>query len=164
MVDIGCLINKQQTILNCIHLLYSSPIFELPINTQQICFDIFCPHHELCKSIFCFNLSYSKRYDKFFTKRIDIKNIMYSAKCYINPVIDSNNPDPSVIALTEGGYLAVATSDHVTNPATEDAFPIYYSDNLVDWELTGHVFPAGGWPQFCDRNMWAPEIHNVNGR
>ena len=58
----------------------------------------------------------------------------------------------------------MATSDHVTDPLTEDVFPIYYSNNLVDWELTGHVFPAGGWPQFCDKNMWAPEIHNVNGR
>ena len=30
--------------------------------------------------------------------------------------------------------------------------------------LQGYVFPAKGWPVWCDRNMWAPEIHHVNGR
>ena len=84
--------------------------------------------------------------------------------CYINPVIDSNNPDPSAIALPGGGYLAVATSNLATDGATEPAFPIYFSPDLVAWELQGHVFPAGGWPGWCDRNMWAPEIHHVNGR
>ena len=83
---------------------------------------------------------------------------------YTNPVIDSNNPDPAVLALPGGGYLAVATSNYATNSAAEDAFPIYHSANLVDWELRGHVFPAGAWPAYCDRNMWAPEIHRVNGR
>ena len=83
---------------------------------------------------------------------------------YTNPVIDSNNPDPAALALPGGGYLAVATSNYATNSAAEDAFPIYHSANLVDWELRGHVFPAGAWPAYCDRNMWAPEIHRVNGR
>lgn len=83
---------------------------------------------------------------------------------YVNPVIDSNNPDPSAIALPEGGYLAVSTSNHVTNTGSADAFPIYYSDDLVTWELRGHVFPAGTWPVWCNKNMWAPEIHLVNGR
>ena len=85
--------------------------------------------------------------------------------CYINPVIDSNNPDPSAIALPDGsGYLAVATSNHANDAASQDAFPIYYSRDMVDWELRGHVFPAGGWPVWCSNNMWAPEIHWVNGR
>ena len=86
------------------------------------------------------------------------------AQGYTNPVIDSNNPDPSAIALPDGGYLAVATSNHASVSSGEDAFPIYYSDNLVDWELKGYVFPSGLWPGYCDRNMWAPEIHHVNGR
>ena len=90
--------------------------------------------------------------------------MLISASCYINPVIDSNNPDPSAISLPGGGFLAVATSNHVTDGAVEDAFPIYYSDNLVDWELRGHVFEAGNWPVWCSNNMWAPEIHFVNGK
>ena len=91
------------------------------------------------------------------------KNVIL-AQGYTNPVIDSNNPDPSAIALPDGGYLAVATSNHASVSSGEDAFPIYYSDDLVDWELKGHVFPSGLWPGYCDRNMWAPEIHHVNGR
>ena len=79
-------------------------------------------------------------------------------------MIDSNNPDPSVIALPSGGYLAVATSNHTTDKNTEPAFPIYYSDNLIDWELQEYVFPPGSWPVWCEQNMWAPEIHHVNGR
>ena len=55
--------------------------------------------------------------------------------CYINPVIDSNNPDPSVISLPTGGYLAVATSNLATDVATEPAFPIYFSPDLVAWDL-----------------------------
>ena len=50
-------------------------------------------------------------------------------------MIDSNNPDPSAIALPTGGYLAVATSNLATDGATEPAFPIYFSPDLVDWEL-----------------------------
>ena len=50
-------------------------------------------------------------------------------------MIDSNNPDPSAIALPTGGYLAVATSNQATDVATEPAFPIYFSPDLVSWEL-----------------------------
>ena len=52
-------------------------------------------------------------------------------------MIDSNNPDPAVLSLPDGGYLAVATSNHATDSATQDAFPIYFSDDLVHWELQG---------------------------
>jgi len=83
---------------------------------------------------------------------------------YTNPVIDSNNPDPAVLALPTGGYIAVATSDHATDPSTEDAFPIYQSEDLVNWQLQGHVFPAGSWPSWAAKNLWAPEMHLVNGR
>ena len=92
------------------------------------------------------------------------------ADLYTNPVIDSNNPDPAVLSLPDGGYLAVATSNHATDSATQDAFPIYFSLDLVHWELQGwrrilslfsvcnsrfaaHVFPAGSWPAWADRNM-----------
>ena len=27
----------------------------------------------------------------------------------------------------------------------------------------GYVFPPGGWPDWADHNMWAPEIHFVSG-
>ena len=33
----------------------------------------------------------------------------------------------------------------------------------VNWIPKGHVFPAGSWPDWAVENMWAPEIHFVNG-
>ena len=56
---------------------------------------------------------------------------------YTNPIIDSNNPDPAVLALPTGGYIAVATSNHATDPSSEDVFPIYTSEDLINWELEG---------------------------
>ena len=81
--------------------------------------------------------------------------------CYTNPVIDSDNPDPSAIALPTGGYIVVAT--HGTW-SSDDAFSIHYSPDLVSWELQGYIFPGGSWPSWCDHNMWAPEIRYVSGR
>jgi len=83
---------------------------------------------------------------------------------YINPVIDLNLPDPGILALAEGGYAVVATSDHANDGLTESAFPLHGSDDLVNWQPQGYVFPPGGWPAWADHNMWAPEIHFVSGR
>ena len=33
----------------------------------------------------------------------------------------------------------------------------------MNWIPKGHVFPAGAWPDWAFENMWAPEIHFVNG-
>ena len=33
----------------------------------------------------------------------------------------------------------------------------------VNWTPKGHVFPTGAWPSWAVENMWAPEIHFVNG-
>ena len=59
-------------------------------------------------------------------------------------MIDSNNPDPSAIALPTGGYLAVATSNLATDGATEPAFPIYFSPDLVAWQLQAEWRPLIG--------------------
>merc|ERR1711872_1184217 len=67
---------------------------------------------------------------------------------YINPVIDLNLPDPGILALREGGYAVVATSDHATDSLTESAFPLHGSDDLVNWEPKGFVFPPGSWPNW----------------
>ena len=76
-------------------------------------------------------------------------------------MIGSDNPDPAVLALPTGGYIVVTT--HGTW-ASDDAFKIYFSSDLVSWDHQGYIFPAGSWPAWCDHNMWAPEIHFVNGR
>ena len=86
-------------------------------------------------------------------------NSVYTNSVYTNPVVDANFPDPGVLALPGKGYAVVVSSGE-----EPDAFPLAYSLDLVQWEHMGHVFPAGSWPVWAATNMWAPEIHLVNGR
>ena len=78
---------------------------------------------------------------------------------YTNPVIDFNYPDPGVLKLPDKGYAVVVSSGDAT-----DAFPLSFSEDLIHWTPQGHVFPEGSWPIWAQSNMWAPEIHLVNGR
>lgn len=88
-----------------------------------------------------------------------------SVQFYSNPVIKKNAPDPSVTRLADGsGWLAVVTSDHSSRVADPNAFPIYYSADLVNWKLRSWVFNIQSWPVWAKDNMWAPELHYVNGR
>ena len=59
------------------------------------------------------------------------------AKFYTNPVIRHNAPDPGVVRLKDGsGWVAVVTSDHSSRYTSDPrAFPLYYSRDLVNWEL-----------------------------
>lgn len=84
---------------------------------------------------------------------------------YTNPVIFDNAPDPSVTRLTDGsGWVAVVTSDHSSRHGNPNAFPLYFSSDLVSWTLRSWVFSSHSWPAWAKDNMWAPELHNVNGR
>ena len=88
-----------------------------------------------------------------------------SVQYYTNPVISTNAPDPSVTRLADGsGWVAVVTSDHSSRLANPNAFPIYFSSDLVTWTLRSWVFTSQTWPAWARDNMWAPELHNVNGR
>merc|ERR1719228_1214357 len=89
---------------------------------------------------------------------------LVSATTYTNPVIPTNSPDPGILSLPTGGYAAVATSNWATDPLTEPVFPIYFSQDLVNWQLQSHVFPASSWPTWAASDMWAPELHLVSGR
>ena len=93
-----------------------------------------------------------------YTNSVYIKST-YTNSVYTNPVVDANFPDPGVLALPGKGYAVVVSSGE-----EPDAFPLAYSLDLVQWEHMGHVFPAGSWPVWAATNMWAPEIHLVNGR
>ena len=62
--------------------------------------------------------------------------LVYIASKYTNPVVNSNHPDPGVLALPNNqGFVAVSTSDHVEPRSKDPVFPILYSPNLVNWEL-----------------------------
>ena len=82
---------------------------------------------------------------------------------YVNPVVWGNHPDPSVLALQGGGYLAVSTSNHAFGFRNDAAFPLLYSEDLIHWTFKGYAFPGGTWPSWAYMDMWAPELHFVNG-
>lgn len=85
-----------------------------------------------------------------------------NSSTYTNPIINSNHPDPGVLALPDGsGYAVVTTSNYATN-GVDPAFPILFSSDLVNWDLTTYVFTKNGWPSWCKDDMWAPEMHHVN--
>ena len=87
------------------------------------------------------------------------------AVSYTNPLIASNTPDPGVTKLKDGsGWAAVATSDFATRAHNSSAFPMYFSPDMVRWELQSWVFTPDTWPSWAEDSMWAPELHNVNGR
>ncbi|UOQ73126.1 family 43 glycosylhydrolase [Hymenobacter cellulosilyticus] len=76
---------------------------------------------------------------------------------YANIVLPGDFPDPT-IAKIGNTYWASATSAE-----WGPVFPMFKSDNLVDWELVTHVFP-GQLPDWCDANFWAPEIFYEGGK
>lgn len=84
---------------------------------------------------------------------------------YSNPVIKKNAPDPSVVRLADGsGWVAVVTSDHSSRAKDPNAFPLYFSKDMINWTLRSWVFNIHSWPAWAVDNMWAPELHYVNGR
>ncbi len=77
---------------------------------------------------------------------------------YANPVLDSNCPDPGILAVgAPVTYYALCTGGK---------FPIRRSHDLVMWEATGAtVFPTGKPPWAANGNRnWAPELHEVAGQ
>src|SRR3546814_19613228 len=69
----------------------------------------------------------------------------------INPVLAGDRPDPTVVKIGDT-YYASATSNEWS-----PLFPIFRSDDLVNWELVTYVFPEGA-PGWARNNFWAPEL------
>lgn len=69
----------------------------------------------------------------------------------INPVLPGDRPDPTVIKIGDT-YWASATSNEWS-----PLFPIFKSDDLINWELVSYVFPEGA-PDWAVNNFWAPEL------
>lgn len=83
---------------------------------------------------------------------------MAQARKYSNPVINRSAPDPTVLRDDDGTYWLYAT-ENVRN------VPIYRSDNLVDWTLTGTAFTNETRPQMVpDGSIWAPDIQKIGDK
>jgi beta-xylosidase len=70
---------------------------------------------------------------------------------FANPVLAGDRPDPTVVKVGKY-YYASATSNEWA-----PLFPIFKSDDLVNWELVNYVFPDGA-PDWAKNNFWAPEL------
>lgn len=71
---------------------------------------------------------------------------------YLNPIIDEDAPDPSVIRADDGLFYLYATGHKV-----------FRSANLVDWTRIGDCFTLEGRPSFVPgvRYFWAPDINKI---
>lgn len=75
---------------------------------------------------------------------------------YQNPVIPGDHPDPSIIRVGNDFWATCTSSEWGPQ------FPLLHSKDLVNWELTGAVFPHR--PKWAVGNFWAPEIAEYHGR
>lgn len=83
---------------------------------------------------------------------IGFSNIgLAQTQSFFNPVLAGDRPDPTVVKVGKY-YYASATSNEWA-----PLFPIFKSDDLVNWELVNYVFPDGA-PDWAKNNFWAPEL------
>lgn len=75
---------------------------------------------------------------------------------YANPVLAGDYPDPSIIRVGSD-YWATATSSEWA-----PHFPILHSNDMVNWQITGHVFEHA--PAWASGSFWAPEIAESGGK
>lgn len=75
---------------------------------------------------------------------------------YTNPVIRHDAPDPGVLKTENDYFMATTGGDR-----QEGAFPIYRSEDLVNWEPAGTIFAKRQTPGWSSGDFWAPEIHPV---
>ena len=73
-----------------------------------------------------------------------------------NPVIQAELADPSVI---RDGNVFYATG---TSSEWAPFYPIYRSEDLVNWDQVGHVFDKA--PEWTMGSFWAPELFQLNGK
>jgi beta-xylosidase len=71
-------------------------------------------------------------------------------------VLPGDYPDPSVVKMGNEYWSVGTTSNWFP------AFPIYHSNDLVNWKADGHVFTK--MPAWADYYLWAPEISYDNGK
>jgi len=70
-------------------------------------------------------------------------------------VIPGELPDPSIIEV-DGLYYATGSSND-----WGPVYPVYMSDDLLNWTLISHVFPEP--PDWTINSYWAPELYYQDG-
>jgi beta-xylosidase len=71
-------------------------------------------------------------------------------------VLPGDYPDPSVVKIGNTYWASATTSNWLP------AYPLLKSNDLINWQTTGHVFLQR--PQWADYYFWAPEITYEKGK
>jgi arabinan endo-1,5-alpha-L-arabinosidase len=77
-----------------------------------------------------------------------------ASKTYINPVLNQNFPDPTVIRAPDGYYYVYATNHQVNGKLVH--IQVSRSRDLVSWELLGDAMPQK--PGWATHDFWAPHV------
>ena len=82
-----------------------------------------------------------------------------AATTYINPVLDTDFPDPAVIRTGDGFFYVYATQggDPIRN------IQVARSSDLVNWRLVGDALPVK--PRWASKtqDFWAPDVRYAGG-
>jgi len=83
-------------------------------------------------------------------------NVYSQQQTFKNPVIHGDMPDPSVIRIGDTYYATGTSSEWAP------FYPVYVSNDLVNWKQTGHIFNKK--PGWTKNSFWAPELFYHNGQ
>ncbi|MCC8154252.1 MAG: family 43 glycosylhydrolase [Tannerellaceae bacterium] len=75
---------------------------------------------------------------------------------YRNPVIPGEFADPTIIQIGDCWYAAGTSSEWAP------FYPLYKSDDLVNWIQIGHLFEEQ--PEWTTASFWAPELFFYNDK
>ncbi len=77
-------------------------------------------------------------------------------RCYTNPVLDADFPDPAVIHAPDGFYYAYATQTQRDGKWVN--IQVARSSDLIDWELLGDALPDKPEWAKTTQDFWAPSV------
>lgn len=85
-----------------------------------------------------------------------------AARTYVNPVLDSNFPDPAVLRAPDGFYYAYATQGEAGGALRN--IQVARSRDLVGWTRLGDALPVK--PRWARKtqDFWAPDVSLRDGR
>lgn len=76
--------------------------------------------------------------------------------CYVNPILDSDFPDPAVIHAPDGFYYAYATQS--LRDGKWINIQLARSADLIDWEFLGDALPEKPDWALETQDFWAPSV------
>jgi arabinan endo-1,5-alpha-L-arabinosidase len=80
---------------------------------------------------------------------------------FINPIIDQDFPDPSILRCSDG-YFYLYGTQHRSDTYFRN-IQVARSKNLIDWEILEDALPTK--PDWANEthNFWAPDVKEVDG-